>query len=58
MEHIFDPFFTTKAHGTGLGLAVAQQIVTQHGGTLTAVPSTQRGTTFRITLPLHPRRTA
>jgi signal transduction histidine kinase len=58
MEHIFDPFFTTKAHGTGLGLAVAQQIVAQHGGTLTAAPNAERGMTFRITLPRHPGEAA
>jgi signal transduction histidine kinase len=58
MDHIFDPFFTTKAHGTGLGLAVAQQIITQHGGTLTAVPNPERGMTFRITLPLRARGAA
>jgi PAS domain S-box-containing protein len=50
LEKIFIPFFTTKAQGTGLGLALVHRIVTDHGGTI-AVESSQRGTTFTITLP-------
>ncbi len=54
---VFDPFFTTG--GTGLGLAIASRIIQEHGGTLTvaAADASQgiaaRGTTFRITLPIH-----
>ena len=51
LEKIFDPFFTTKDGGTGLGLSVAHQIVTQHGGTITAEPNAVRGMTFSIVLP-------
>ncbi|MBD2260056.1 MHYT domain-containing protein [Pseudanabaena sp. FACHB-2040] len=53
---VFDPFFTTKpvGEGTGMGLAIAHQIVTQtHGGTLSVVSNQAGGTTFEICLPLH-----
>jgi signal transduction histidine kinase len=52
VERIFDPFFTTKENGTGLGLSVAHQIVTQHGGRLTVSRNSREGATFRISLPL------
>ena len=32
LAEIFDPYFTTKAEGSGLGLWIAQQIATAHGG--------------------------
>jgi len=52
---IFEPLFTTKPRGgTGLGLAVAQQIVTRHGGYLTVLSSVGAGTTFHMLLPKRP----
>ena len=51
VSRIFDPFFTTKARGTGLGLATSQRIVAAHGGTITALPGSPAGTSFRIRLP-------
>ena len=54
LECIFDPFFTTKENGTGLGLAVAANIVAQHGGTLTGTPNLDRGMTFHLCLPWNP----
>jgi signal transduction histidine kinase len=51
IDRLFDPFFTTKEHGTGLGLPVAHQIMTQMGGTLLAQRNSGRGMTFTIVLP-------
>lgn len=51
---IFLPFFTTKEKGTGLGLAIVHKIVISHGGNISFV-STEKGTTFRIRLPLNNR---
>ncbi len=50
-DPIFDPFFSNKPNGTGLGLAVAQRIVTDHEGTI-GVETRSGRTIFRVTLPL------
>ncbi len=51
---IFDAFFTTKplGKGTGLGLNLAHEIVTAHGGTITCESTVGTGTTFHIELPI------
>ena len=54
LDRIFDPFFTTKeiGKGTGLGMAIAHQIITEkHNGTITCSSEQGQGTTFAITLP-------
>lgn len=50
-EKIFDLFYTTKQHGTGLGLALTQQIVVAHRGRIQCVGGEAGGTTFEIRLP-------
>jgi two-component system, NtrC family, sensor histidine kinase HydH len=52
LEKVFDPFFTTKDTGTGLGLSVAHQIVSQHGGILNAKNNSDRGATLSLFLPI------
>jgi len=49
---IYLPFFTTKEKGTGLGLAIVHKIIVSHGGSI-SVDSGDKGTTFRIKLPLN-----
>jgi two-component system, cell cycle sensor histidine kinase and response regulator CckA len=47
-RQIFDPFFTTKRNGTGLGLAVVQRIVKDHGACIRVSSEPGRGTSFRL----------
>jgi two-component system sensor histidine kinase HydH len=47
-EEIFKPYFTTQKAGTGLGLAVVQQIVLAHGWEIDCVPHEPKGAVFRI----------
>lgn len=53
-SRIFEPFFTTRANGqgSGLGLAVASDVVTLSGGSLGVDSAPGRGTTFQLELPL------
>ncbi len=51
LPRIFDPFFTTKQDGTGLGLAVVDQIISEHGGSIDCQSVPSKGTTFRIWFP-------
>ena len=59
LQHIFEPFFTTKktGEGTGLGLAVAEQIIRTHRGHICAESTPGKGSTFFLYLPvLEPRQ--
>ena len=52
---VFQPFFTTKGAGKqhlGLGLAMAQEVISRHGGTLDIDPDYHSGCRMRVQLPL------
>jgi len=57
LPFIFDPFFRgteaqrARRDGCGLGLSIAQWIVTAHGGTLLVTSAPERGTTVTVRLP-------
>ncbi len=54
LNQIFDPFFTTKkgGKGTGLGLALVEQIVSSHKGYIFAESQPEKGSTFHVCLPV------
>ncbi|HVM59423.1 MAG TPA: ATP-binding protein [Verrucomicrobiae bacterium] len=54
---LFEPYFTTKQNGTGLGLMIVQRIVREHGGLIEVESNRDHGTTFRVKLPIHEKRT-
>jgi signal transduction histidine kinase len=50
LKEIFKPFFTTKERGVGLGLAICQKIIKEHGGSISVTSIPSQGTTFIIRL--------
>lgn len=54
LERLGTSFFTTRPNGTGLGVVLAQGVITQHGGSLTYTSTVGHGTTATITLPGKP----
>ena len=55
IKNIFNPFFTTKpvGQGTGLGLSLSYNIISQHNGNIDVSSHTGKGTKFTIQLPIH-----
>ena len=54
-KNIFSPFYTTKKTGSGLGLYLSREIVTQMGGLMELRSTPKTGTTIIIKLPDHPK---
>jgi signal transduction histidine kinase len=52
LDKVFQPYFTTKEAGIGLGLAITERIVKEHGGSLEVESSVGVGTKFTVRLPL------
>ena len=51
-KKIFEPFYSNKSNGTGLGLAVVQQVVYAHAGEINCVSNLDIGTVMVIRLPV------
>lgn len=53
INNIFDPFYTTKENGTGLGLPIIHNIITNTGGKILVDSEVGKGTKFTIIMPLY-----
>lgn len=56
LPHVFERFYKGRNGGMGLGLAIVHELVTAHGGTVSAASTAASGTSFLVTLP-HTLRT-
>lgn len=56
LEKVFQPYFTTKEVGIGLGLAITERIVKEHGGEISVTSRPGVGTTFTVRLPMEDER--
>jgi signal transduction histidine kinase len=52
LEKIWTPLYTTKAKGMGFGLPITKRFIEAHGGRISVTSILNKGTTFRITVPL------
>lgn len=52
LDHLFEPMWTTKDSGSGFGLAIAREIMTEHGGRIEVINRQDVGAAFRLSLPL------
>ena len=53
IDTVFDPFFTSKESAEGLGLAICQQIVNEHNGSISVKNNSVKGCTFKFFLPVN-----
>ncbi|HWI41804.1 MAG TPA: ATP-binding protein, partial [Verrucomicrobiae bacterium] len=54
LPRIFQPYFTTKEAGIGLGLAITERIIREHGGSISVESTPGQGTVFTVSLPQRP----
>ncbi len=52
LEKIFVPFYSTKPEGSGIGLSLSRQIISNHGGQIAVESEEGKGTTFKVMLPV------
>jgi len=54
LKKVFEPFYTTKAvgEGTGMGMSISYKVIQNHQGTITIDSELNKGTTFKIRLPI------
>jgi len=55
LPKIFDFMFSTKPTGSGLGLSTAKKIISDHHGEISVKSEANKGSTFRIRIPIEPR---